>query len=241
MGGESPSADMERHLPFVRKVAVRVHRAVSPPLDIEDLVSYGVIGLADALKHYRPETGVPLESFALYRVRGAILEGIARQCPVSRHIHRRLRLLEKGNDYMEGTASDVAGATERTRTGDASILASAVRDLAEIYSLTRVAVRPGEDGPEIEFVDGRAEGAHQGEVEGGELRALVDRLPADQARVVKLYYFADRTLDEVGEEMGCKKSWACKLHKSALRRLRAMMEDGAGGGASPPSGRRVEG
>lgn len=241
MGGESPSADMERHLPFVRKVAIRVHRAVSPPLDIEDLVSYGVIGLADALKHYNPETGVPLESFALYRVRGAILEGIARQCPVSRHVHRRLRLLERANDYMEGTASDVAGATERTRSGDASIVASTVRDLAEIYSLTRVVIQRGEDGPEIDFVDGRAEGAHLGEVEGGELRALVDRLPADQARVVKLYYFADRTLDEVGEELGCRKSWACKLHKSALRKLRAMMEERSEGDAGLPAGRRVEG
>ncbi len=235
MEGGRPKEEMERHLPFVRKLATRIHNAVSPPLGIEDLVSYGVIGLADAMRQFRPETGVPLESFAHYRVRGAILEGISRQCPVSRHVHRRLRLIEKANDCLEGTAADLAGARERTQSGDASMIAATVRDLAAVYGLTRIAYRRGEDGQGLEFVDGTAEEAHEEAVESGELRTMIDRLPPDQAKVLKLYYFADMTLDEIGVELGCKKSWACKLHKAALKGVRSMIEkDREGAGAEGP-------
>ena len=52
----------------------------------------------------------------------------------------------------------------------------------------------------------------------------MDRLPEAQRDLVRLYYFEDLTLDQVGRKLGYKKSWACKLHKSALARLREMME-----------------
>jgi RNA polymerase sigma factor for flagellar operon FliA len=215
--------EIESHLPLVRRIAGRIKSMLGPPLEVDDLVSYGVIGLTDALERFRPETGVPFESFAHYRIRGAILEGISRQCPLSRHAYRRLRLQGKAGDHMEMVARDLAGAGQRSPEADASMIASSIRDLASIYTVARLARRYEDDGPEMEFEDPSARRAHEERVRRGEIRDLIDRLPDDQARLLRLYYFEDLTLEEAGTRLGFRKSWACKLHKAALARLREMM------------------
>jgi RNA polymerase sigma factor for flagellar operon FliA len=215
--------DIERYLPFVRRIAARVLQNLSPPLELDDLVSYGVVGLSDALEKFKPDLGVPFESFAHYRVRGSILEGISRQCPLSRHAWRRLKRSEKANDFMEGVSRDAA-APGGTPERDAALIASTVRDLASIYTVARLARRWEEDGLETEFEDPEADRAHEERVARAEIRGFVGRLPDDQARLIELYYFEGLTLQEAGERLGFKKSWACKLHRAALGRLREMME-----------------
>ena len=215
-------AQIERYLPFVRRIAGRVMTMLAPPLEVDDLVSYGVVGLYDAIEKYRPEAGVPFESFAHYRVRGAMYEGISRQCPVSRHVHRRLKLLEKANDAMESVARD-SGAGVRTPGGDATMIAGAIRDLASIYTVARLARRYEDDSAETEFEDPASAETLETSLSRSEIGKFLERLPEDQTRLLILYYFEDLTLEEIGERMGFKKSWACKLHKTALRSLRAMM------------------
>ncbi len=215
--------DIERHLPLVRRIAGRIRATLQPPLELDDLVSYGVIGLTDALERFRPETGVPFESFAHYRIRGSILEGISRQCPLSRHAYRKLRLQGMAVDHMESVARDLAGTGHRSADADASMIASSIRDLASIYTVARLARRYEEDGPEVEFEDPAAGQAHERRVRMGEITDLIDRLPRDQARLLRLYYFEDLTLEEAGSRLGFRKSWASKLHRAALARLRELM------------------
>jgi RNA polymerase sigma factor for flagellar operon FliA len=216
--------DIEKHLPLVRRIAGRVMRTLSPPLELDDLVSYGVVGLSDALEKFRSETGVPFESFAHYRIRGAILEGISRQCPMSRHAYRNLRLRERANDHMEGEARDLAGVRNRSAAGDATMIGGTVRDLASIYTVARLAWKHEEDVLEREFEDPSAGRAHEERVTRSEIGALISRLPRDQARLLVMYYFEDKTLEQAGRTLGYKKSWASKLHRAALRSLRRMME-----------------
>lgn len=215
--------DIERHLPLVRRIAGRIKATLGPPLEMDDLVSYGVIGLTAALERFRPETGVPFESFAHYRIRGAILEGISRQCPLSRHAYRRLRLQGMACDHMQSVARDLAGAGHRSEQADASLLATTIRDLASIYTVARLVRRREDDAVEVEFEDPAAGKAHEERVRRGEIAELIDRLPRDQAGLLRLYYFEDLTLEEAGKRLGFRKSWASKLHKAALERLRQMM------------------
>lgn len=217
-------ADIERYLPFVKRIAGKILASFTPPLELDDLVSYGVVGLSDALERYRPEIGVPFESFAHYRVRGAIMEGISRQCPMSRHTYRRLRLGQKANDQMEGVSRDLAGSADRTADRDTTMIVATVRDLASIYTVAHLARRWEEDGPEMEFEDPSAGRAHEERVTRNEVDGFIERLPADQAKLLRLYYFEDLTLEEAGKRLGFKKSWACKLHRAALGRLREMIE-----------------
>jgi RNA polymerase sigma factor for flagellar operon FliA len=108
------------------------------------------------------------------------------------------------------------------------MIASSIRDLASIYTVARLARRYEDDGAEMEFEDPSAGRAHEERVRRGEIRDLIDRLPEDQARLLELYYFEDLTLEEAGIRLGFRKSWACKLHKAALGRLREMMMPGGG-------------
>jgi RNA polymerase sigma factor for flagellar operon FliA len=108
------------------------------------------------------------------------------------------------------------------------MIATSIRDLASIYTVARLARRHDEDGPGMEFEDPAAGRAHEQEVRRGELRRFIGRLPDDQARLLELYYFEDLTLEEAGKRLGFRKSWACKLHKAALARLREMMGPAGG-------------
>jgi RNA polymerase sigma factor for flagellar operon FliA len=220
---------LEAYIPFVRRVAAKVRRRLEPPLEIDELVSYGMVGLSEALDRYRPDTGVPFESFAHYRVRGAVLEGISKHCPISRHVHRRLKLEERANDYMEGVSRDLGGAADRTASSDGAMLASTVRDLATIYSVSQ---RTRFEERRTDFVDPDDRDHPHVAAEHREVLGFLDELPREQRELIELYYFEDLTLDEVGQRLGFKKSWACKMHKAALRRLREMMsgepEDPAG-------------
>jgi len=216
-------SDQERWIPLVRGIARGIHRSVAPPLEVDDLLGYGMVGLNTALERYRPETGVGFEAFARYRIRGAILEGIARECPVGRHVWRRLKLEEKANDYMQDVTRDVVAARERTAARDAAIIASTVRDLATIYGMARPTYSGDGEDSRLDFEDPSAHEEAEKHVRGGEIAEFLDDLPDDQADLIRLYYFEDLTLEEVGLRLGFKKSWACKLHRSALRRLREMM------------------
>ncbi len=215
--------DLERYLPYVRRIASRVFRRVEPPLELDDLVSYGMLGLAEALDRYRPEDGIPFEAFAHYRVRGAILEGISRGCPVSRHVHRRLRLEQRATDYMEGLSRDVRPGTQRTAPGDAALVTTAVKDLASIYTVARMTLSKADRGRGEEIEDPGAVRATETQAQNTELWRFVEKLPEQQRELIRLYYFEDLTLLEVGQKLGFRKSWACKLHQAAIEKLRVMM------------------
>jgi RNA polymerase sigma factor for flagellar operon FliA len=220
----APHPDTEAYLEFVRKIAGKVKRQFNPPMDIDELADCGFLGLRQALDRYAPSAGVKFETFAYYRIKGAMLDEIARQCPLSRHMIRKLRLARKANDYMEGACADAGGMEGATPGAGAALIAGIVMDLSAVHAMVSVTVRHTEDGGHaVEFVDEAAAGRHQEAVVSSELRSLLGRLPGDQAELLRLYYYEDMTLEEAGRTMGFSKGWACKLHNAAIRRLRALM------------------
>ena len=224
------NTDAEKYLPFVKKLAHRIRIQFNPPMEIDELVSCGTIGLQEAMGRYDASTKIKFETYAYYRVRGAMIEGISRQCTLSRHMAAKLRLLTKSNDYMEGMSADLGGRTEKDPAVSASILAGVLRDLASIHTLhtaVSTAIKPGERGgeTEIEFVDDASAAKHEEAVQSSEIKTLMERLPGEQAEVLRLYYFQDKTLEEAGKEMGVTKGWASKLHNSAIKKLRLLMQE----------------
>jgi RNA polymerase sigma factor for flagellar operon FliA len=204
-------------------------------MEIDELVGCGFLGLRQALDRYEPSAGVKFETFAYYRVKGAMLDEIARQCPVSRHMARKLRLARKANDYMEGACADAGGMDGATPGAGAAVIAGIVRDLSAVHAMVSVTVQRTDDGErQVEFVDEAAAGRHQEAVVASELRSLLGRLPRDQTELLRLYYFEDMTLEEAGRKMGVTKSWACKLHNAAIRKLRALMMERGDDEEHPP-------
>jgi RNA polymerase sigma factor for flagellar operon FliA len=233
--GEKSGAETG-HLQFVRRIAGSVRRQINPPMDEDELVSCGFLGLRQALEKFDPSVNVKFETFAYYRIRGAMLDGISSQCNLSRHMARKLRLARKGNDTMEGASADVGGMSETGPAANAIMLAGILRDLVSVHTMVSVTVqRRGEDGErQVEFVDDAAASRPQEAVFASEMRGLLRLLPAEQARLLDLYYYEDMTMEEAGKKLGVTKSWASKMHAAALRRLREIMEErGMGPDAGP--------
>jgi len=232
--GKKSEAGAE-HLQFVRKIAGSVRRQLNPPMDEDELVSCGFLGLRQALDKFDPSVNVKFETFAYYRIRGAMLDGISSQCNLSRHMARKLQLARKGNDTLEGAGADAGGMSETGPAARAVMLAGILRDLITVHTMVSVAMQ-GRGGEErqLEFVDDAAALKPQEAVFASEVRGLLKQLTPEQARLLELYYFEDMTMEEAGKKLGVTKSWASKMHAAALRKLRAIMEErGMGPDAAP--------
>jgi RNA polymerase sigma factor for flagellar operon FliA len=235
MGDQGMKSEAE-YLPFVRKIAGSVRRQINPPMEEDELVSCGFLGLRQALEKFDPSVNVKFETFAYYRVRGAMFDGISSQCNLSRHMARKLQLARKGNDTLEGASADAAGMTETGPGANAVMLAGILRDLVTVHTMVSVTVqrRGGGEERQVEFVDDAAAGRAQEAVFASEVRGLLKLLTPEQARLLELYYYEDMTMEEAGRKLGVTKSWASKMHAAALRRLREIMEErGMGPDAGP--------
>lgn len=209
--------------PMVERIARRIWRALRLRIDVDDLVQLGMVGLVEAWERFDDTAGVPFGGFAHLRVRGAILDGLSGLTGMSRAQVRLLQRFRGATDYQESHA--VAGAT--TAVDDATWLANAVRgvtlaaDFAELADAT-----DADDAP----VSGSAPIAPDRAVErkrGIEnLHAALDRLPDDQARLLREHYLEGRSLADIGADLGVSRSWACRLHARAIDAIRQHLPDG---------------
>ena len=94
---------IEAGQPLVRWLALRIHRNIPVRVDLEDLIAYGEVGLAEAARDYEPANGAQFTTFAYYRVRGAIYDGLSKMTWTSRAFHNRLRYERMAAEVMEET------------------------------------------------------------------------------------------------------------------------------------------
>jgi RNA polymerase sigma factor for flagellar operon FliA len=219
---------IEQHLPLVHAIAGKLRRTLRRPIELEDLIAYGSKGLVEAAERFDARQGVAFATFAYYRVRGAMLDGLRTMGWYSRADYARYRAEERTNALLQSEA-DRAGAAQAAMGPAAAAPdpATALKEIGEllggvaavhITSIEAAAALPDERlPPPDEAVDGRQLGER--------LRRAVVRLPEKERRLVELYYFADKSLGEVGAAMGLSTSWACRLHARAVAALRAALED----------------
>jgi RNA polymerase sigma factor for flagellar operon FliA len=207
-----------RYAPFVRAVAGKVKRRVAREIEFEDLVEYGMLGLFEAADRFDARQGTRFLTFAYYRVRGAIYDGLRGMGWMTRAEYARARFEEKASRYLaEAARAEAAGEPPPASPVDATRaeLEAAVHGLAAVYLTTL-------DGVEARRL--AAEDAGPEESVGlDQARALVraglTRLPAQERRLLELYYYDDLSLEEVGTVLGLSKSWTCRLHARAIDRL----------------------
>lgn len=220
----------KEYLQLVQKIAESVKKQINPPMETDELISLGTIGLQEALSRFDPSLGIKFETFAFYRIRGAIYDGIAKSCNLSRYMAKKLKLASRANDYMQSVSSDASAVTLSTHSAKATLLNSIVKDLTCIYGLVSVIYKKSENDEtaEIEFVDDKAMKMHEQKIQSGEIHKMLQSLPPQQAEIIKLYYFEDMTLEEAAKKMGFTKGWACKLHDAAIKNLRKLIMESGG-------------
>jgi len=234
MRGEATISDAKRnelvleHLPLVKAIALRVRENLPVHVDLDDLVQAGVLGLFDAAVKYDPGKNVVFNSYAKYRIRGAILDSLRRLDWASRNLRRRHKQLEEvrwqlsavlKRDPTEAELAEKFGIElERWPQYISGMSAGAVSSAAppdpDLSSLTEL---PAHSESHPDRVCARRELR-------AFLKSAMRTLPERYRRVVALYYGDERTMKEIGGILGINESRVSQIHKSALDRMAAALE-----------------
>ena len=221
---------VKKHLSLVEAIARKVKRTLGGAMDVDDLVGYGHKGLVEAAERFDGRAGVAFSTFAYYRIRGAMYDGIRAMGWYSRADYARYRAEERTNQYLQ-TQADQEGAA---RAQNAAAAGGARPDAAE--TLASVAeVLSGVATIHITSLEAASRVADESlpapdsAVDTVRLsrrvRDALKTLPDKERQLMELYYFGDKNLEEAGSELGLSKSWACRLHARAVDLLRRAMGD----------------
>ena len=226
MAGADKNQLIEQHLSLVQAIAHKVKKSLAAAIDVDDLVGYGSKGLVEAAERFDARQGVAFSTFAYYRIRGAMYDGLRTMGWYSRADYARYRAEERANEYLQSQAE-----REAAGRADGRADASQAETLAEI-----AAVLSGVGTVHITSLDAAAsvaderlpppDAALERRQLTDRLRQAVKQLPDKERRLMELYYLGDKNLEEAGRVLGLSKSWACRLHARAVDLLRAAMAEG---------------
>jgi RNA polymerase sigma factor FliA len=234
---------LARFAPLVRHVVERVAATLPKNVDHEDLYSAGVLGLLDAHAKFDPRKGVKFETYAVWRIKGAVLDQLRALDWVSRSMRRKARNLDgitRKLDQKLGRAAsedEVAKEMKMSRTEFYRLL-DHVRG-AVLVSLDEG--RSGEDqepttladhlpDPNALDIEARLE-AEQNRVV---MLQMLDHLPEQERLVVSLYYYEHLTLNEIGRALGISESRVSQVHSRAMSRMRLRLHKARSAEADRP-------
>jgi RNA polymerase sigma factor FliA len=222
------------YAPLVKYVAGRLGAGLPPHVDQTDLVSYGLLGLIDVIERYDPDRDVKFETYAISRIRGAIIDELRSMDWVPRSVRARAREIEKAIAHLEATlirAPTDEEIAERLGITQEELDESLLQiSRSSIAALDELWTRPTGSGDPVALVD-TLEDAHVpspgGEMEQTELKELIGEaigsLPEREKLVISLYYYEELTLREIGEVLGVTESRVSQLHTRAILRLKARL------------------
>lgn len=202
---------------LVRSIAIRIYRNLPVRVDLEDLIAYGELGLAEAARDFEPELGNQFSTFSYYRIRGAIYDGLAKMTWTSRARYRRLRYESMAGDVLE-SEREMDDGHPRSAEESGRWFGRVTERLAMVFlacdgegdqSFGNSTVDPSE-GVSARIIHREA---------SEKLRAMVERLPESDKRLINYVYFEGLSLQEAGNRLGFSKSWASRLHARILERL----------------------
>jgi len=215
---------VEQHLSLVQAIAAKLKRTLGRTIDFEDLVAYGTKGLLEAAERFDPTQGASFTTFAYYRVRGSMLDGMRTMGWYSRADYARYRAEERANEYLQNQSErDTAARQAGARTDAPAALESIAEILGgvaaiHITSLEAAAGVADEKLPppdaDLERVQAKAR-----------VREALKTLPERERSLMEMYYFGNKNLEEAGAVLGLSKSWACRLHARAVDLLKTTLGD----------------
>jgi RNA polymerase sigma factor for flagellar operon FliA len=247
--GPGMTAEQERilleHLPVVRFLARRIHERLPQHVDMEDLVSAGVVGLLDAFAKFDPDKKVQFRSYAQFRIRGAILDSLRTLDWSPRELRRKGRAVEEAIRVLMARLGRPPSETEVSQEMDVTLdeYQQLLGDLKGLEIGTLHMERNEDSGEEeLAYVPGNPEEdplfrCLRGELEERLTEAIQD-LPDRERLVMTLYYFEEMTMREIGLAMGVVESRVSQVHASAVAHLRAALKDLAAKGAFNRSDRK---
>ena len=203
MRADAEAVARQRHLitscqGMVRAVAWKIHCKLPSQVELEDLISYGQVGLAQAAKEFDPSRGAQFSTYAYHRIRGAIFDGLGqmawfnqRDYHSDRYEHMQQIPTPEATEPAEPPPPERMGLGEMEQGG---------------HSIEDESAHPPENGIMDQELAQR-------------LEKLINDLPPEEGQLIRGAYFEGKTLQEIGQHLGISKAWASRLNARALERL----------------------
>ncbi len=221
--------------PLVKYVAGRTAAGLPPHVEEADLISYGLGGLISAIERFDPAREIKFETYAITRIKGAIIDELRSMDWVPRSVRARTREIERAHAKLEHrlqrTPTDAELAQEMGMTDDElqealiAISNSSMVALDELWSVS------DSSGDQVSLMDTIEDPSAPDPARALDVGALKDRiaesiarLPEREKLVIALYYYENLTLREIGEVLGVTESRVSQLHTKAVLRLRSSMQ-----------------
>lgn len=216
-----------QYAPLVKRLAFHLMAKLPASVQVEDLIQNGMIGLLDAIGRFEEGLGAQFETYAVQRIRGAMLDGLRENDWVPRSVRREMRRVEEAVHLLEHQQG-----RPPTEGELAQALGMALADYQHLLQDARghqlLYFEDLGGGEEEDYLErnyaGPALDPLAALVEQGMRETLVKAiadLPEREKLVMALYYDEDMNLKEIGEILGVTESRVCQLHSQAIVRLRA--------------------
>ncbi len=218
---------IRNHTELVRRIAHHLAARLPPGVDVDDLVQAGMIGLIEAARQFRGDGGASFETFASFRIRGAMIDELRRGDWTPRSVHRKVREAADALRELEqrhgraASSQEVAAAIGLKPDEYQQLMDDAAR--GQVLSLDATVDAAGEPAlsPDTHQA-GPATLLDQAEFRDA-LAEAITSLPDRERTVMALYYQEEMNLREIGAVLGVTESRVCQIHGQALVRLRARM------------------
>ncbi len=208
-----------QYSPLVKYVAGRLRTRLPDSVDYADLVSDGIIGLMEAIDRFDPARGLTFQTFAVPRIRGAMVDALRALDWVPRSVREKVRQVEQAQRVLEARLGRIPDDPELADELDISV--PALRDLYAKVSFTSVGTLE-----DLELADDLSAAATH-EIEDDQAKAallrVVGELPERDQILIALYYFEGLTLSEIGRVLGVSESRVSQLHSRATMVLRTKL------------------
>ena len=220
--------------PLVKYVGGRMASGLPAHVEEADLISYGLVGLISAIQRFEPERDIKFETYAITRIKGAIIDELRSLDWVPRSVRSRAREIERANSKLEHKlqrapsdeemAGELSMSTDEFQEALLQISNSTVAALDELWTVS------DSSGDQVSLLDTLQD---PDALDPSELMDATDmkdrvadaiaRLPEREKLVVALYYYENLTLREIGEVLGVTESRVSQLHTKAVLRLRGRL------------------
>lgn len=204
-----------QYAPLVKYVAGRLRTRMPDSVEQDDLVSDGVLGLMDAIERFEPARGLSFQTFAVPRIRGAIIDGMRSMDFVPRSVRDKLRAVHRAQVQLEERLGRTPEDVEVARELDIPV--------QQLRDLSRQATSNHANLDDFDLADELSSAAdhlvEQGDVNASLMR-VVDQLGERDQVIIAMYYFEGLTLAEIGQVLGVTESRVSQVHRRATSVLR---------------------
>lgn len=220
---------VEKYMPLVKYLASRVMIGKTKYIEYEDLVSYGIVGLLDAINRFDSEKGMKFSSYATLRIKGAMIDEIRRNRPISKGAMDKLARYNESVEKLQNNLMREPNLKEiaiymNISEDEVSQIENYINYMS-VVSLESILYSDEDDITIMDTIEDRNTLSPEDSLENEEkikvLQEAIEMLNEKDKLVLKLYYYEKLTLKEIGVILEVSESRVCQLHSRAIRNLKS--------------------